>query len=105
MANKHTRKEHISYRRKREAAVKEQNRKQLTKKQKVQLWTAIGAAVLALLLFLGLALPAMKGAVPTWFGTPMFAAKDAILGKITVVLSIVLIVCIIVMNILAVANG
>ena len=82
MANKHTRKEHISYRRKREAAVKEQNRKQLTKKQKVQLWTAIGAAVLALLLFLGLALPAMKGAVPTWFGTPMFAAKDAILGKI-----------------------
>lgn len=32
-------------------------------------------------------------------------SKDAILGKITVVLSIVLILCIIVMNILAVANG
>ena len=32
-------------------------------------------------------------------------SKDAILSKITVVLSIVLIICIIVMNILAVANG
>lgn len=82
MANKHTRKEHISYRRKREAAVKEQNRKQLTKKQKVQLWSAIGAAALVVILFVTFAVPAIKGAVPSWFGNPMFAADDAILGKI-----------------------
>lgn len=82
MANKHTRKEHISYRRKREAAVKEQNRKHLTKKQKAQLWTAVGAVALVLVLFFGFGLPAIKGAVPTWFGTPMFVSQGDMLGKI-----------------------
>ena len=50
MAKKHTRKEHISYRRKREEAIREQNRKHLTPAQKKQVGIAVAAAVLALIL-------------------------------------------------------
>ena len=84
MAKKHTRKEHISYRRKREEAIREQNRTHLTAGQKKQVAIAVAAAVLALLLFFGFALPALKGAVITWFGTPMFVKNGdgSMLGKI-----------------------
>lgn len=80
MANKHTRKEHISVRRKREEAVKEQNRKKLTKQQKTRLTALIGAAALVVILLLAFVKPA--GAVLTWFGTPMFISENDVVGKI-----------------------
>lgn len=80
MAKKHHRKEHISVRRKREAAIKEQNRKHLTKKQKTQLWSVIGAVALVVLLFVAFYTPG--DSVITWMGSPMFTAKDAMIAEI-----------------------
>lgn len=87
MAKKHHRKEHISVRRKREAAVKEQNRKHLTKTQNIVLWSVIGVLAVGLLVFSmihqsGDTLFPRNGALVTWRGIPRNVSENAMVAEI-----------------------
>ena len=87
MAKKHHRKEHISVRRKREAAIKEKNRKHLTKKQNILLWSVIGVLALALVVFSALREPGdtlfpPKDALVTWRGLPRNVSENGMVAEI-----------------------